>query len=161
MYIFANLIRLAPNIGESGSWVLDEQNYGVYGHLVASDVLREAYVVPFDKILLDIKNHLGAVSVRLPSRNDISRRTEGKYPIPRASSPQAGIAFSDSGYSSVNGTPPFILESLPPPSDLLFCAHVDTVPNDPVPNDPVRRRFKDRIDRIKMILAGSRHPARK
>ena len=59
-------------MGESGSWVLDDQNHGVYGHLVASDVLREAYVVPFDKIVLDIKNRLGAVSVHLPSRNDIS-----------------------------------------------------------------------------------------
>ena len=39
---------------------------------MASDALGEAYVVPFDKILQDIKHSLGALSICLPTRSEIS-----------------------------------------------------------------------------------------
>ena len=106
--IFANLLQLGPNIGDSGSWVVDEQSYGVYGHLVASDALGEIYVVPFDQILLDIKHTLGAVSISLPSQSDISLRRGGYY------SPFIGDGLSghmlDSGHGSENPSPPGLTE---------------------------------------------------
>ena len=92
-----NIVRLVPNIGDSGSWVVDEESNEVYGHLVASDALGEAYVVPFDQTLLDIKHCLGAESVCLPSRSDISPSKYGSYPHVIHDSP----SIPDSGYHSV------------------------------------------------------------
>ena len=115
---FTNSIQLAPNIGDSGSWVVGEQSYGVYGHLVAADALGEAYVVPFDKTLLDIKHSLGAVSVCLPSRSEfpnwrnnhyvheLDRGTPGLQSHP--------IAEPDSGYASVACTPDKVANRVSP-----------------------------------------------
>ena len=106
---FANLIELAPNIGDSGSWVVDEQSYGVYGHLVASDAFAEAYVVPLDKILLDIKHSLGAVSICLPSPSDIFNWRIAHVPELMGSrqpgSTRDTIIKLDSCFASLNSSP--------------------------------------------------------
>jgi len=43
----------------------------VYGHLVASDVFQDGYVVPLDASLQDMKKKLAAESVCLPTKNDL------------------------------------------------------------------------------------------
>jgi hypothetical protein len=54
----------------------------VYGHVVASDSMNEAYIVPLRAIFHQIKNYAGTNLVRLAGENDIqkwrSRRTDGK-----------------------------------------------------------------------------------
>ncbi len=119
---FAYSIHLGPNIGDSGSWVVDEQSYGVYGHLVASDAFAEAYVIPFDKILLDIKHSLGAVSICLPSRSDISNWRQVHDPeilmgsrLPKPEIRGHSGSTLDSGYASVNPSPPVMGSRLPGP----------------------------------------------
>lgn len=62
--------------GDCGSWVVDDQTYEVYGHVVASDVLGEAYVVPLHATLQDIATRLAARSVSLPTEFDIHQSLE-------------------------------------------------------------------------------------
>jgi hypothetical protein len=57
--------------GDCGSWVIDKVTRVLYGHVVASDVFGDAYVVPIDAILRDIKTLLGAESVSLPGPDDL------------------------------------------------------------------------------------------
>lgn len=57
--------------GDSGSWVVDELRLGVYGHVVADDAFGDAYVIPMDDILADIRRCFGAVLVDLPTGVDI------------------------------------------------------------------------------------------
>ncbi|KAI0549184.1 hypothetical protein F4679DRAFT_584759 [Xylaria curta] len=52
--------------GDSGSWVICEITGEVYGHVVSIDMFGEAYVMPFNHILQDIKAHLNADYVGLP-----------------------------------------------------------------------------------------------
>ena len=71
--------------GDSGSWVILEDNNDLIGHVVASDVLGDVYVIPIKDTLNNIRHHLKAVSVSLPSipeafnipysRNSEQRRT--------------------------------------------------------------------------------------
>ncbi|KAH8898846.1 hypothetical protein GQ53DRAFT_836861 [Thozetella sp. PMI_491] len=57
--------------GDSGSWVVDCLTFELYGYLVASDVFNGGYVMPITRVFQDIKQHLGATSVELPSTVDI------------------------------------------------------------------------------------------
>ena len=43
----------------------------VYGYVVASDVFREAYVVPLDAAFSDIKGKLMAERVHLPTKREV------------------------------------------------------------------------------------------
>ncbi|KAK5989223.1 hypothetical protein PT974_10725 [Cladobotryum mycophilum] len=52
--------------GDSGSWVVDPETGNVYGHVVATDPFGDAYVIPFDNLLDDIRRCLNATSVKLP-----------------------------------------------------------------------------------------------
>ena len=87
---------------------------------MASDALGEAYVVPFDKILLDIKHSLGAVSISLPSRSDFPNWRNGHY-INVMDSGRPGFQnhpglSPDSGYASSATTSERAYErALPPP----------------------------------------------
>ena len=65
---------------------------------MASDTFAEAYVVPLDKILLDIKQSLGAVSIGLPSRRDI-------FNWRLTHVPSDSVPALDSGYESLNSSP--------------------------------------------------------
>lgn len=49
--------------GDCGAWVVDVQTKVVYGYLVASDALGDAYVVSMDDTLQNIRSTLGADSV--------------------------------------------------------------------------------------------------
>jgi hypothetical protein len=49
---------------------VNEATLEVYGHVVATDTFREAYVVPLLAIFADIKEQLGAESVCLPTAVD-------------------------------------------------------------------------------------------
>jgi hypothetical protein len=46
----------------------------VYGYIVAVDMFGEAFVVPFDSALDDIKKTLGATKVSLPTVRDYNRK---------------------------------------------------------------------------------------
>ena len=67
--------------GDCGSWVVDDQTYEVYGHVVASDVLGEAYVVPLHATLQDIATRLAARSASLPTEFDIHQSLEQQSEI--------------------------------------------------------------------------------
>ncbi|RYP75567.1 hypothetical protein DL771_002267 [Monosporascus sp. 5C6A] len=60
--------------GDSGSWVVDPATYEVYGHVVATDMFGDAYVVPLIHTLADIQRCFGAKCVDLPSAVDFSIR---------------------------------------------------------------------------------------
>ncbi|KIN03192.1 hypothetical protein OIDMADRAFT_86110, partial [Oidiodendron maius Zn] len=59
-------ILIDLQIGDSGSWVIDDMSHEVYGHVVASDSFREAYVMPISATFEDMKSHLQVQSVCLP-----------------------------------------------------------------------------------------------
>ncbi|VUC36627.1 unnamed protein product [Clonostachys rosea] len=61
--------KLRP--GDSGSWVVNYQTGEVYGHVVAIDIFGDSYVMPMQATLDDMKMHLGALDVSLPSQEDI------------------------------------------------------------------------------------------
>lgn len=68
--------------GDCGSWVVDAETKEVFGHVVAVDVLREAYVIPLDELFLDIKRVLGANTVRLPTRREVEQqRHSSQQPV--------------------------------------------------------------------------------
>ncbi|PVH73592.1 hypothetical protein DL98DRAFT_367345, partial [Cadophora sp. DSE1049] len=49
--------------GDCGAWVVDKTTHELYGHVVASGVFGEAYVVPLDCSFENIRLQLGAKSV--------------------------------------------------------------------------------------------------
>ncbi|KAJ4865690.1 rad4 transglutaminase-like domain-containing protein [Trichoderma breve] len=57
-------------IGDSGSWVIDPLTYEVFGHIVATDMLGDAYVIPLQNIFEDIRTWHDAQSVNLPTAPD-------------------------------------------------------------------------------------------
>ncbi|RYP56855.1 hypothetical protein DL771_011559 [Monosporascus sp. 5C6A] len=61
--------------GDSGSWIVDPESFEVFGHVVASDILGDVYVVPICDAFKDIKECLGCSSVTLPTADDIHRAT--------------------------------------------------------------------------------------
>jgi hypothetical protein len=61
--------------GDSGSWVVDAESLELYGHVVASNVFGQVYVVPIGDIFEDIRHRLSAQSVSLPSNSLSSRET--------------------------------------------------------------------------------------
>jgi hypothetical protein len=69
--------------GDSGSWVVDPSSGRILGHVASIDAFGEAFIVPFQETLRDIRNSLGAVHVRLPSQDDIDKlRSKSNYPAP-------------------------------------------------------------------------------
>lgn len=57
--------------GDSGSWVVNPISLEVYGHVVATDITGDAYVVPLHASLEEMKNVLGVESVSLPGTADL------------------------------------------------------------------------------------------
>ena len=57
--------------GDCGSWVVDSETNEVYGHIVASDVFGEVYVVPLGAVLEDIRKQLAAEAVVLPPADEV------------------------------------------------------------------------------------------
>ncbi|KAL6835570.1 hypothetical protein J3E69DRAFT_319148 [Trichoderma sp. SZMC 28015] len=61
-------------IGDSGSWVIDPLTYEVFGHIVATDILGDAYVIPLQSIFEDIRTWHDAQSVNLPTAPDFGAK---------------------------------------------------------------------------------------
>ncbi|RSL64793.1 hypothetical protein CEP54_004593 [Fusarium duplospermum] len=66
--------------GDSGSWVVDPVTLEVYGHLVATDVLMGAYVIPLVDIIEDIRSRFSEVSIQFPSDSLLHLRDEAMKP---------------------------------------------------------------------------------
>jgi hypothetical protein len=58
--------------GDSGAWVAHSAAPEVYGHVVATDILGDAYVMPLVDTFQEIKECMGAKSVRLPLGSGIT-----------------------------------------------------------------------------------------
>jgi hypothetical protein len=56
--------------GDSGSWVVHRAAPHLYGHVVATDALGDAYVLPAPDTFNNIRECLGAISVQLPNGSD-------------------------------------------------------------------------------------------
>lgn len=88
----------------------------VYGHVIASDALGDAYVVPLQATFQDIKEKLGASFVRLPDLRRFNALRSQKSAKPRWRNVRHSVDLSqhtkgavqgiDSGYSSAHGSPP-------------------------------------------------------
>ncbi|KAJ4990821.1 hypothetical protein SVAN01_03610 [Stagonosporopsis vannaccii] len=65
--------------GDSGAWVVHAAGPALYGHVVATNMFGEVYVVPINDAFENIKACLGATSVTLP----IETETE-QAPVPEA-----------------------------------------------------------------------------
>ena len=61
-----------PEVGDCGSWIVDEATNEVYGHVVASDIFGEVYVTPIKETLKQVEEVLGADSVSLPTRSEVA-----------------------------------------------------------------------------------------
>ncbi|KAK3349879.1 hypothetical protein B0T25DRAFT_549121 [Lasiosphaeria hispida] len=57
--------------GDSGSWVANPISMEVYGHVVATDMTGDAYVVPLHSSFAEMKTRLGVESVDLPTTADL------------------------------------------------------------------------------------------
>jgi len=62
--------RLGIREGDSGSWVVHNGSPLVFGHVVATDVFGDAYVIPMVDTFDDIKRCIGAKAVELPTPKD-------------------------------------------------------------------------------------------
>jgi hypothetical protein len=62
----------ALEVGDCGSWIVDEATNEVYGHVVASDIFREVYVAPLKETLKEVEEVLEADSVSLPTRFEVA-----------------------------------------------------------------------------------------
>ncbi|KAH8672453.1 hypothetical protein BGZ61DRAFT_537085 [Ilyonectria robusta] len=56
--------------GDSGSWVIDPVRGKIYGHIIATDMLGEVYVIPLESIFEDIRRYYQANSVQISSLSD-------------------------------------------------------------------------------------------
>lgn len=66
-------LELIP--GDSGAWVVDGITGEVYGHVVSIDTFGEAYVLPIQCTLDEIRSHIKAKSVWLPSRIEFDKES--------------------------------------------------------------------------------------
>jgi len=57
--------------GDSGSWVVNPVSLEVYGHVVATDMTGDVYVIPLHESLEEMKDALGVESVSLLGTADI------------------------------------------------------------------------------------------
>lgn len=57
--------------GDSGSWVVNPISKEVYGHVVATDMTGDAYVIPLHRSFEEMREVLGVESVDLPRTADL------------------------------------------------------------------------------------------
>ncbi|KAF2259286.1 hypothetical protein CC78DRAFT_586118 [Lojkania enalia] len=58
--------------GDSGAWVVRNAAPELYGHVVATDALGDAYVIPVPNTFDNIRDCMGAASVQLPRSSDFA-----------------------------------------------------------------------------------------
>ena len=84
------------NSGDCGSWVVDNVTHEVYGHVIASDILGDAYVVPLNATFQHMKEQFLAESVELPTLSDdnwFKQHTKASIASSVPSSFQHGVEF--------------------------------------------------------------------
>jgi hypothetical protein len=57
--------------GDSGAWVVNPVSMEVYGHVVATDVTGDVYVVPLHRSFEEMRGRLGVEAVDLPGTADL------------------------------------------------------------------------------------------
>ncbi len=68
---YANGKHLSARDGDSGSWVVNPVSMEVYGHLVATDAMGDAYVLPLHSTFVEMQQQLAVDSVSLPTTGDL------------------------------------------------------------------------------------------
>lgn len=80
------MIRSAPQAGQCGSWVVDAQDSWLYGHVIASDIFDEAYVIPIQDTFEDIRQQLRVDSITFPKYMDTEKIKRGLDELRRPTS---------------------------------------------------------------------------
>jgi hypothetical protein len=60
--------------GDSGAWVVHSAAPELYGHMVATDAIGDAYILPAFDTFSNIRDCMGAVAVQLPTLQDVENR---------------------------------------------------------------------------------------
>lgn len=84
--------------GDSGTWVIDASTNKVYGHVVASDAVGRAFVVPLYDIFADVTSGIFQSSlkvIQLPSRHQ-----SWIFALSSTRSMFTNLGSNDSGYAS-------------------------------------------------------------
>ena len=109
------------NAGDCGSWVVDSVTHEVYGHVVASDAFGDAYVIPLDNTFRDMKQHLAANEVCLPTESEVLEWIERRNNIGPLQHP---LQYPDPPWNARDIVPPLspwnardIGQGLPPLSE--------------------------------------------
>jgi hypothetical protein len=77
--------------GDSGAWVIHSAAPELYGHVVATDAIGDAYIIPALDTFSNIRDCMGAVAVQLPTVQDIQDRASQHSHYPEhARSPHEG-----------------------------------------------------------------------
>lgn len=106
--------------GECGAWVVDSGNGRTYGYVTASDdTFGEAYVIPMEESLKQIKSQLAAECVSLPTTEEVehlARSGNGlRLPPPGNTFGPLTPRVVDSAYCSTDSTPQLLAASPPSP----------------------------------------------
>jgi hypothetical protein len=67
--------------GDSGAWVVHRASPEVYGHVVATDLFGDAYVIPLLDSFGNIKECIGAASIGLPRAEDFTAEVSDAEPL--------------------------------------------------------------------------------
>jgi hypothetical protein len=67
--------------GDSGAWVVHAAASELYGHVVATDALGDAYVLPALATFENMRECLGAAAVTLPTTYDLGHRKSSGNPL--------------------------------------------------------------------------------
>ncbi len=68
--------------GDSGAWVVHHAGLEVFGHVVATDILGDAYIMPAVETFDEIRDYMNAASVKLPSYGESNNNTSVITKIP-------------------------------------------------------------------------------
>jgi hypothetical protein len=95
---------------DSGAWVVHSAAPELYGHMVATDAIGDAYIIPALDTFSNIRDCMGAVAVQLPTVQDIQDQASQQSHYPgQARSPHEGhidrrLRQLDLGVTRDNGT---------------------------------------------------------
>ena len=98
--------------GDSGAWAIDPITYEVYGHVVASDILNDAYIVPLENSFAEMQGQLSVSRVALPTDIDVLGKREGHIFQPQSfgqhsATPPVRPASSGTNHISLDVRPSF------------------------------------------------------
>ena len=166
-FILMKLTLLVLHPGECGAWVIDADNFEFYGHIVASDAMGEAYVVPIQQTFMDIRGSLNASAVRIlrKDENPESWRSSTEIIASPLSSTDEAVEFPFQGYDasfslqslkSPELTPPIDYQRRQtPPSHLLFELDSGYASQNSSPHKPLLGPPLPGMEMRKHIIEGS------